>query len=103
VQSGAALVNTSCVVLEAAVLLQHRIDLPTVWDFVENVVPTLRVSWVGEELHQRGMRRLFRESRRRLGLVDCVSLEFMEAEGLRDVLAFASHFPRASSRLLPAH
>lgn len=98
---GAMLVCTSYVVIETIALLQRRIGLPAVQDLEENVLPALRMLWVGEDLHRKGLSRLFRENRRRLSLVDCVSLEVMEAEGLRDVLGLDSHFAQAGFRLLP--
>ena len=49
----------------------------SVSDFDHHVFPLLSLEWVSDELHRRGMRRLSRENRRRLSLVDCVSLEFM--------------------------
>jgi predicted nucleic acid-binding protein len=65
------------------------------------MVPALSVEWVSESLHRKGMERLLREDRRRLSLVDCVSLEFMDAQGLRDALALDPHFEEAGYRLLP--
>jgi predicted nucleic acid-binding protein len=82
-------------------LLQHRVGLPPVRAFVERLVPVLSVEWVSEHLHRRGIERLFRENRRGLSLVDCVSLEFMRAEGLRHALALDRHFAEAGFRLVP--
>jgi hypothetical protein len=56
---------------------------------------------VAETLHRKGVERLLREDRRRLSLVDCVSLEFIRARGLRDVLALDAHFAEAGCRLSP--
>ena len=75
--------------------------LPPVRDFVEHLVPVLSVEWVSEALHRRGTERLLREDRRRLSLVDCVSMEFMDAQGVRDVLAPDPHFAASGFRLLP--
>ena len=47
------------------------------------------------------MERLFREDRRNLSLVDCVSLEFIRTSGLSDVLGLDRHFLEAGLRLLP--
>jgi predicted nucleic acid-binding protein len=46
------------------------------------------------------MARLFRENRRRLSLVDCVSMEFIESQGLRHVFGLDAHFAEAGCRLL---
>jgi len=93
--------STSYVLVETVALLQHRIGLAPVRDFVEHVVPVLSVEWVSETLHRKGSERLLREDRRRLSLVDCVSLEFIRSQGLHEVLALDSQFAEAGYRLLP--
>jgi predicted nucleic acid-binding protein len=90
------------VLVETAALLQHRFGLAAVRDLTEHVVPVLSLEWVSEALHRRGLERLFREDRRRLSLVDCVSFETMRAHGLRDALALDRQFAEAGFRLLPA-
>ncbi len=92
--------TTSYVVVETVALLQHRIGLEPVRDFDEHVYPLLSVEWVSEELHRRGVRRLSRENRRRLSLVDCVSFEFMRQQGMDDVLGLDPHFEEAGYTLL---
>lgn len=93
--------TTSYVLVETAALLQHRIGLAPVRDFVDQVVPVLSVAWVSEMLHRKGTERLLREDRRRLSLVDCVSLEFMRSQGLHEALALDPQFAEAGYRLLP--
>ena len=46
------------------------------------------------------MRRLSRENRRRLSLVDCVSLEFMRQHSIEDVPGLDRHFEQAGLSLL---
>jgi predicted nucleic acid-binding protein len=101
-ESARPLVTTNYVVVETMALLQHRIGLDPVHDFDERIVPLLTVRWVSHELHRNGMKRFLREDRRHLSLVDCVSLELMNLEGLREVLALDPHFAEAGHRLLPA-
>jgi predicted nucleic acid-binding protein len=102
VEGGRALSTTSYVLLETAALLQHRLGLAPVHDFDSHILPLLTVHWVAAELHKRGMKRLARENRRKLSLVDCVSFELMASEGLRDVFALDGHFADAGFRLIPA-
>ena len=92
--------TTSYVVVETVALLQHRIGLEPVRDFDEHVCPLLSVEWVTEDLHRRGVRRLSREDRRRLSLVDCVSLEFMRQQRIDDVLGLDRHFEQAGHTLI---
>lgn len=99
--SGRTLWTTSYVIVETVALLQHRLGLAPVRDLAEHIVPVLSIEWVSEALHRKASDRLFREDRRQLSLVDCVSLEFMRSRGLRDALALDSHFAAAGYRLLP--
>lgn len=92
--------TTSFVIVETMALLQQRIGLPAARDFDEQVLPTIRVRWVDETLYRLGTERLWREDRRRLSLVDCVSFEFMQAEGLTTAFAVDRHFSDAGFRLL---
>lgn len=100
-EAGRTLWTTSYVLVETVALLQHRFGLAPVRDLVEHVTPVLSTVWVTEPLHRKGMERLLREDRRRLSLVDCVSLEFMRSEGLREALALDVNFAQAGYRLLP--
>jgi predicted nucleic acid-binding protein len=100
-QEGRTLMTTSYVLVETVALLQHRLGLAPVRAFTEHLLPVLSVEWVSEVLHRKGTERLLREDRRRLSLVDCVSLEFIRSQGLRDVLALDAHFAEAGYRLLP--
>ena len=93
--------STSYVLVETVALLQHRIGLKPVRDFIESFVPLMEIEYVDAELHRKGVERLLRESRRRLSLVDCVSLEFMRERELSDALALDPHFANAGFRLLP--
>jgi len=92
---------TSYVIVETLALLQHRLGFDPVHDFVESLMPVLAVEYVDEDLHRKGVERLLREHRRRLSLVDCVSLEFMREKGLTEALALDPHFADAGYRLLP--
>jgi predicted nucleic acid-binding protein len=92
--------TTSFVIDETMALLQRRIGLSAARDFDEHVLPTIRVRWVDEALYRLGTERLWREDRSRLSLVDCVSFEFMEAEGLTTAFAVDRQFSDAGFRLL---
>ena len=92
--------TTSFVVVETLALLQQRISLAAARDFDEHILPRIRVHGVDEPLYRRGTERLWREDRRDLSLVDCVSLEFMKSEGLTTAFAVDRHFSDAGFRLL---
>jgi predicted nucleic acid-binding protein len=97
---GQTLWTTSCVLLEATALLQHRVGLSAVRDLWDAIVPVCSVEWVSAALHRRGLDRLYREDRRKLSLVDCVSFEVMRDKGIEAVLAVDPHFEQLGFRLL---
>lgn len=101
-QDGRSLITTSYVLVETTALLQHRIGLPAVRDLQSKIAPLLGVVWVDHALHDRAIKRLFREDQRSLSLVDCVSFEVMDAEGIRDVLTLDRHFTQTGFDVLPA-
>lgn len=100
-ETGRPLWTTSYVIVETAALLQHRVGLAAVRDLTESITPVVSVEWVSADLHRKGLERLFREDRRGLSLVDCVSLEFMRVQGLREALALDPDFAEAGHKLLP--
>lgn len=99
--SGRKIWTTAFVLVETTALLQHRIGLAPIRDLADRFGPVLAVDWVSEDLYVRGLQRLFREDRRQLSLVDCVSMEFMRLSGLEDVLGMDPHFEQAGFSLLP--
>lgn len=100
-EEGRPVLTTSYVIVETVALLQHRIGLAPVRDLEDRITPLLTIEWVSRELHSKGMERLFREDRRQLSLVDCVSFEHMRSAGLREALALDPHFEEAGFSLLP--
>jgi uncharacterized protein len=93
--------TTSFVIVETLALLQHRIGLDAARDFDEEVLPAVRVRWVDEHLYRLGIDRLWREDRRQVSLVDCVSFEFMRMERVGAALAVDTHFADAGFDVLP--
>ncbi len=94
-------VTTNYILLETAALLQRRIGLPAVRDLDERLVPVCTVRWVTESQHRRAMDRMLRADRRSLSLVDCVSFEVMEAEGIGEAFALDDDFVEAGFQVLP--
>lgn len=101
-EAGRSLSTTSFVLVETMALLQHRFGLPAARDFDEELLPVVRVVWVDELLYRAATDRLWREDRRSISLVDCVSFEFMKREGLTTALAIDPDFRTAGFSVLPA-
>ncbi len=99
--SGAVLISTNYVLLEAASLLQRRIGVPAVISLQSDYVPLLTVHWVDEPQHRAAMSALLVANRRDLSLVDCVSFEVMRDHGIRQAFTFDSDFTGAGFDVIP--
>ncbi|MFZ7110297.1 MAG: VapC toxin family PIN domain ribonuclease, partial [Desulfatiglandales bacterium] len=73
-------------------LLQRRIGLPSVHDFNAKILPLLQVIWIEKGWYLRAMQRLLMENQRSLSLVDCLSFEIMESNGIIHAFSFDKHF-----------
>ena len=95
------LVTSNYVVLETVAVAQHRLGLDAVRALVRDVLPPIDVVFIDEPVQRAALSALLAAGRRRLSLVDCVSFEFMKAQGLRDALALDAHFAEEGFRVLP--
>jgi predicted nucleic acid-binding protein len=86
------LVCTNYVLVETFALAQHRLGLEAVRSLVEDILPLLRVHWIGEAEHGAGVAALLTAGRRQLSLVDCTSFIVMRQLRLRTAFAFDSDF-----------
>lgn len=92
IEGGEPLVSSNYVVVETAALLQHRLGLPAVRTFVEDLLPVVQVEWVTREDHAAATSALLVAGRRDLSLVDCTSFEVMRRLGLRRALCLDEGF-----------
>jgi predicted nucleic acid-binding protein len=88
------LVTTSYVLVETYALLGRRVGLEAVKAFRDDLEPVLDVSWVGRELHERGLDLLGERRLVGLSLVDAVSFLLMREEGIDEAFAYDRHFER---------
>jgi len=87
----AELVTTSYVLVETYALLDRRLGRDAVRDFRGSFAPLLRVIWVDDAIHERGLDRL-EKSPHTLSLVDAVSLEAIRRHRILEAFAFDRHF-----------
>lgn len=100
-EAGRPVHTTSLVMVETMALLQYRIGLAAARDFDEDVLPVIRPHWVDEVLYRLGADRLWREDRRHVSLVDCVSFEFMKSRAIDTAFATDPHFSAAGFSVVP--
>jgi len=86
------LVTGNYIIVESLALIQHRLGMEAVRDFMNDILPLVSIKWVNEQIHRASTSAFIAASRRRLSLVDCVSFEIMRAVGIKEVFAFDPHF-----------
>jgi predicted nucleic acid-binding protein len=91
-KSGATLVTSNYVLLEACALVQHRLGLDALRTFQDDLLPLLTIEWISRAQHDSAIAVVLSAGRKKLSLVDCVSFGVMRAAGLRKAFAFDSHF-----------
>ena len=99
--SNANLICTNYVLVETLALVQHRLGLPAVRSFQNDVVPILTIEWITEEVHDAAISALMVANRHTLSLVDCVSFETMRLLGLKKVFAFDPDFAQQGFHSIP--
>jgi predicted nucleic acid-binding protein len=97
----AILYTTNYILVEATVLLQRRLGLAWAERLQTEARPLLQVIWVDEAVHEAAMSAVMAANQRDLSLVDCVSFQVMQSQGLRHALAFDRHFTDRGYTLPP--
>jgi len=97
----ANLVTTNYIVVETLALLQNRLGLDCVRDFIEILLPLIKVTWVDEKVHRAGLHALLTASKSNLSFVDCISFEIMRELGIRVAFTFDKHFKQQGFKCLP--
>jgi len=87
-----ALGSSSYVLVETYALLQRRIGLQAVETMRHHLAPLVEIVWVNAMVHEAALDRLSLVGRKKLSLVDCVSFEIMEQQGITKAFAFDKHF-----------
>jgi predicted nucleic acid-binding protein len=89
---GGVIISTSYVLVETFALAQHRLGIEAVRCLAEDILPIVRIHWVGEAEHRAGVTALLTAARRELSLVDCVSFVVMRQLNLKRAFAFDRDF-----------
>ena len=91
-ESESRLVTSSYVLVETFALTQNRLGPAASRTFERDILPTVEVIWIDQDLHRSSVAAFLAAARRRLSLVDCVSFEVMRANGISRAFAFDRHF-----------
>lgn len=95
------LVTHNYVVVETMALVQHRLHPRAVRALAQDLMPTLHVEWVTQDVHAAAEGALLAAVRRRPSLVDRVSFELMRRRGIDTAFAFDADFAGEGFRTVP--
>ena len=90
----AVLITTNYVIVECFALMQNRLGKQATRVFQDDILPLVRIHWIGKNDHLRGVSAFLIASRRKLSLVDCVSFVMMRDLGVKDVFCFDEDFQK---------
>lgn len=86
------LLTHNYVLLESVALVQRRLGPSALRVLLEDLVPSLIVRWVDEEIHRAASSALLAAVRRKTSFVDWVSFEIMRREGIEQAFTFDRDF-----------
>jgi len=92
VSERATLISSNYVLLETVTILNRRLGIAAVQGFQDNIVPLLRLEWVGPDTHSAGILAFLSAGRKDLSLVDLTSFDIMRKLGIRRAFSFDKHF-----------
>jgi predicted nucleic acid-binding protein len=96
----APLITSSYVLVETYALLGRRVGLAAVRQFREAMAPLIETVWVDQRLHEQGLDMLLQRGRRRLSLVDAVSLVIIRDRSLKRAFAYDDDFAKAGLEMV---
>lgn len=86
------LVTSNYVVVEAVALVQNRLGNEAVRVLLDDVLSVIELLFVEPGIHRAAAASMIAARRRKLSLVDCVSLELMRRDGIEMAFSFDRHF-----------
>lgn len=101
-RSGEGILTHEYVVVETIALVQRRLGLDLVRDFVDDLLAPVEIAWVDRELHLRARAAMLADGKRGVSLVDWTSFLLMRDRGLGTAFAFDDDFRRQGFTMLPA-
>jgi len=87
-----AVLTTNYVIVETTAVLHARRGIAVVRHFSTEIMPVLRVEWIGPDVHDVALAAVIAGGRRGPSIVDCVSFEVMRRNRITEALAFDRHF-----------
>jgi len=88
------------ILLETIALLQNRLGMAAVLDFI-SLTNRMAVFWIGIEQHKLAIAALLTSGRGGLSLVDCTGFETMRSRGIFTAFTFDPHFAEQGFSCIP--
>jgi predicted nucleic acid-binding protein len=88
------------ILLETIALLQNRLGMAAVHDFI-SLTNRMAMFWIGIEQHNLAIAALLTSGRRGLSLVDCTSFETMRSRGIHTAFTFDLDFSEQGFSCIP--
>jgi len=89
---GEPVVTSNYIVIETCALLQHRMGMTALKEFLQDVLPAVDIEWVDAPLHRAACSAVMMSSKSGPNIVDCASFAVMRKLHIRDVFTFDGHF-----------
>lgn len=89
------------ILVETLTLLQRRLGMGAARSFQFNVLPSVNIHWVDEQIHELAVTALLTAGRRYLSLVDCSAFETMRLYGIDKAFTFDPHYTDHGFEQLP--
>ena len=101
VEDGEELFCTNYILVESYALIQRRLGMEAIRDFQKEILPSIKIVWLGLEEHKHIVAKLISDNRRNLSFVDCSSFETLERLGIKRVFTFDRHFREQGFDIIP--
>ena len=98
----AALITHEYVIVEAISLIQSRLGMSVLQQFVDNLLPLVDVTWVDAALHHQVREAMRSAGRRGVSFVDWTSFIVMRKLEITTTFAFDADFAAQGFEVIPA-
>lgn len=92
INENSMLITTNYIMLEAIIILKGRFGLEAVESFNNNVMPSIKVYWINEEIHNIGVNNIIIANKKEVSLVDYTSFEVMKKLDIEKAFSFDNNF-----------
>ncbi|MEX2557543.1 MAG: PIN domain-containing protein [Actinomycetota bacterium] len=96
-----SLITHNYAVAETVALVHRRLGPVPARSFLEDLLPSIAIRWVDQEIHRAAVSAFLAAVRRRASLVDWVSFEIMRREGIDHAFTFDRDFAAQGFTLVP--